>query len=213
MNDMTEKLTGLSVSAFADTMGSDAPAPGGGSASALAEGLGAALVMMVCALTEGKEKYRDCEAKAKEIRLEAEQLKQSLIEAVDTDTQAFDIVSAAYKMPKETEAEKAARSEAIQKGLAVCIESPLGMMRRGLKVLQLAEKLAGGFNTSCASDLGVAVLMTRAGIEGAWMNVRINLGSLKDKERAAAFEAEAREILEEAIPKAEALCGKIGQML
>ena len=181
---MAEKLIEYDVKKFADVMASDAPAPGGGSASALAGALGSALVSMVCALTQGREKYKDFEEETAAVQAEAQALKEQLLLAVDTDTEAFNAVSAAFGMPKATDEEKAARSQAIQAGMVLCIESPLAMMRKSLEVLHLADRVVKGFNTSSASDLGVGVLLVRAGLYGAWLNVKINIGSMKDKELA-----------------------------
>ena len=213
MKEATGKLMQMQVDTFAEVLGSDAPAPGGGSAAALAGVLGAALVSMVCALTQGKEKYKDSEELVQTVQAEATRLRLTLTEAVDRDTAAFEKVSAAFGMPKSTEEEKQRRSQAIQDGLIACIESPLGIMRCGLDVLKLAERLHGRYNSSCASDLGVGVLLVRAGVQGAWLNVRINLGSLKDREKAASYEEEARGILEEAAALAETSCRAVEAIL
>ena len=210
---MATKLIEMDVKQFADVMGSDAPAPGGGSASALAGALGASLVSMVCALTQGREKYKEYEEETAAVMAEAQTLKDQLLDAVDSDTDAFNAVSAAFGMPKATDEEKAARSKAIQDGMVLCIESPLAMMHKSLDVLHLAQRVVAGFNTSSASDLGVGVLLVRAGLCGAWLNVKINLGSLKDKEKAAAYEAEAKGILEEATALADSLYNTVEQML
>jgi len=210
---MATKLIEMDVKQFADVMASDAPAPGGGSASALAGALGAALVSMVCALTQGREKYKEYEEETAAVMADAQALKDQLLDAVDSDTDAFNAVSAAFGMPKSTDEEKAARSKAIQDRMVLCIESPLAMMHKSLDVLHLAQRVVAGFNTSSASDLGVGVLLVRAGLYGAWLNVKINLGSLKDKEKAAAYEAEAKGILEEATALADSLYDTIEQML
>lgn len=210
---MATKLIEMDVKQFADVMASDAPAPGGGSASALAGALGASLVSMVCALTQGREKYKEYEEETAAVMADAQALKDQLLDAVDSDTDAFNAVSAAFGMPKATDEEKAARSKAIQEGMVLCIESPLAMMHKSLDVLHLAQRVVAGFNTSSASDLGVGVLLVRAGLYGAWLNVKINLGSLKDKEKAAAYEAEAKRILEEATALADSLYSTVEQML
>jgi formiminotetrahydrofolate cyclodeaminase len=210
---MAEKLIEYDVKKFADVMASDAPAPGGGSASALAGALGSALVSMVCALTQGREKYKEYEEETAAVMAAAQTLKDQLLEAVDSDTDAFNAVSAAFGMPKSTDEEKAARSKAIQEGMILCIESPLAMMHKSLDVLHLAQRVAAGFNTSSASDLGVGVLLVKAGLHGAWLNVKINLGSLKDKEKAVAYEEEAKGILQEASALADSLYEKIEEML
>jgi len=210
---MAEKLTDMTITGFAEVLASDAPAPGGGSAAALSGALGAALSSMVANLTIGKEKYAADEAEVLAAREKAAALKEDLLEAVDRDTRAFNTVSAAFGMPKETEEEKAARSRAIQEGLSVCIESPLLIMDLTLEGLQLAKGLLGHFNESAASDLGVSALMLRAGLLGAWLNVKINLGSLKDREKAAAYEAKARAVLDEALPLAEGIYEEIEKSL
>ena len=210
---MAEKLTDMTITGFAEVLASDAPAPGGGSAAALSGALGAALSSMVANLTIGKEKYAADEAEVLAAREKAAALKEDLLEAVDRDTRAFNTVSAAFGMPKETEEEKAARSRAIQEGLSVCIESPLLIMELTLEGLQLAKGLFGHFNESAASDLGVSALMLRAGLLGAWLNVKINLGSLKDREKAAAYEAKARTVLDEALPLAEGIYEEIEKSL
>lgn len=205
----TEKLTALTVESFADVMASDAPAPGGGSASALSVSLGAALLSMVCAMTKGKEKYKEYEALAEETEAAAQQIKAAMVAAVDSDTDAFNAVSAAFGMPKATDEEKAARSRAIQEGLVGCIKSPLAMMEQSLAVLRLAAGMIGKYNINCASDLGVGVQLVKAGLTGAWLNVKINLGSLKDKEKAAAYEQKAKAVLEEAMTLADKLAEEI----
>ena len=207
------KLAGVRGREFADLVASDAPAPGGGSAAALYGAVGAALAAMAAGLTRGRKKYAEFEEHAAKTEEKAGELKVKLLDVMDRDTEAFLDVSSAFGMPKATDEEKAARSAAIQAGLVGCIESPLAMMKHALEVLRLAEQVIGGFNTSSASDLGVGVLLVRAGLSGAWLNVKINLGSLKDREKAAAYEAEARALLDEALPLADDLYRQIEQML
>ncbi|MBR0026085.1 MAG: cyclodeaminase/cyclohydrolase family protein, partial [Clostridia bacterium] len=108
------KLAELRVDEFASILASDAPAPGGGSAAALEGALGAALTAMVCSLTVGKKKYADYQELAEATQKKAGELKDRFIDVMDRDTEAFNIVSAAFGMPKETDEEKAARSAAIQ---------------------------------------------------------------------------------------------------
>ena len=203
------KLVDLAICDFSDVLASDAPAPGGGSCAALAGVLGTALSSMVAELTAGNKKYAEYEETARAAAKEAAALREKLTDAVDKDTEAFNIVSAAFGMPKETEEEKAARSLAIQEGLAACIESPLSIMELCRDGVLLVKGMMGRFNESAASDLGVAALMLRTGLLGAWLNVKINLGSLKDKEKAAAYEEKARAILSEALPAAEEIYKEI----
>ena len=205
------ELVNMNLDGFSLELASGSPAPGGGSVSALAAALGAALTAMVCSLTSDSRKYAAFREEAETIREQAMALRTQLLKAVDRDTEAFLLISRAYSMPKETAEEKKLRSAAIQEGLLACIESPLSIMETSLKALHLAEGLLQGFNRSAASDLGVSVLMLKAGLQGAWLNVRINLGSLKDPEAREAFSERARLILEEALPLSERMLDEIGR--
>ena len=173
-------LKEMTVEGFLDTLASDAPAPGGGSAAALSGALGAALVSMVCELTRGKEKYAQHEALATETGCKAKTLMSSLMECVQKDTSAFDGVIAALKMPKGTDGEKAARSDAIQAAYKVAIASPEEIAEQCLEVMRLAKGMLHKCNANAASDLSVAALSAQAGLLGALENVAINLPSIKD---------------------------------
>jgi formiminotetrahydrofolate cyclodeaminase len=172
-------LVKLTVEEFCKELGSNSPAPGGGSVAALSGALGAELVAMVCGLSIGKkdlEPFNDLLAGALQ---RAQDLSKSLLRRVDLDTEAFNAVMAAFKMPKQTDAEKTQRSEAIQKGYIEAIQSPLGTARECREVLTIAESLIGKSNPNALSDLGVAAQQAYAGLEGAIMNVRINIPALK----------------------------------
>ena len=158
------KLVDLTVSEFVETLGSDAPAPGGGSAAALAATMGISLTKMVCELTIGKKKYAEFEEEMKEVFEETKTLQTSLLRAIDEDTEAFNAVSAVFSMPKETEDEKAARRAAMQKALEGAAESPFNMMSIMLEALKVTQRAIGKSNTNAASDLGVAALNLKAGI-------------------------------------------------
>lgn len=207
------QLTDMTITEFSALLGSEAPAPGGGSTAALAGALGAALSAMVAALTFTKKKYAADHELAHEVFDKASALKGELLVAIDKDTEAFNMVSAAFALPKATDEEKKARSAAIQNALVACTESPLAIMRLSAEAIKLACKLSGHFNTSAASDLGVSALMIRSGLLGAWLNVLINIGSLKDTEKAAAYKAEGEAILAEAIPLADNLYKTIEESL
>ena len=169
-----KKLAELTTAEFVDLLASDAPAPGGGSAAALEGALGAALSAMVCGLTtvgKSKEKYADYQEFVIESQKKLTELKVAFVDVMDRDTEAFNA----------TDEEKAARSAAIQKGLEGCTATPFEMMELSCKALEMTHELLGKTNDSAASDLGVAALSLRAGIQGAWLNVLINIGSLKNK--------------------------------
>ncbi len=197
------KLAELKTAGFVDLLASDAPAPGGGSAAALEGALGAALTAMVCGLTVGKKKYAEFQELAEEAQKKATDLKARFVDVMDRDTEAFNVVSAAFGMPKETDEEKAARSAAIQKGLEGCTKTPFEMMELAVETLELTASILGKSNDSAASDLGVSALSLRAAVQGAWLNVLINIGSLKNKELAADYQAKGEALLAKALPLAD----------
>ena len=200
------KLAEMTVTGFADTVASDAPAPGGGSCAALYGSIGAALTAMVGGLTQGRKHAAEVEKKGNE-------LKTRLLDVMDRDTEAFNVVSAAFGMPKATDEEKAARSAAIQEGLKGCTKTPMEMMELIDETLTLAQSLLGRFNDTSASDLGVAFLSLKAGIQGAWLNVLINVGSLKDQEFAAEYRAKGEALLAHALPLADECYAEIVKLI
>ena len=197
------KLAELKTAEFVDLLASDAPAPGGGSAAALEGALGAALTAMVCGLTVGKKKYAEFQELAEEAQKKATDLKARFVDVMDRDTEAFNVVSAAFGMPKATDEEKAARSAAIQKGLEGCTKTPFEMMELAVETLELTASILGKSNDSAASDLGVSALSLRAAIQGAWLNVLINIGSLKNKELAEDYRTKGEALLAKALPLAD----------
>lgn len=203
------KLAEMTVTQFADVLASDAPAPGGGSVAALEGALGAALTAMVCTLTEGKKQYADHRDFVLEVQAKASALQAKFIDVMDRDTEAFMVVSRAFSMPKATDEEKTARSAAIQKGLVGCTETPFEMMNLAAEAIALTESLLGRFNESAASDLGVAALSLRAAVQGAWLNVLINIGSLKDKELAERYRVEGEELVKTVLIGADRVYEKV----
>lgn len=203
------KLIDMQVKEYLDILISDEPAPGGGSVSALAGAQGAALMSMVCDLTLMKKKYADVHGMCEELKAEAGELYRKLSEAIDRDTDAYNLVAAAFKMPKESDEDKAARKKAIADGTLEATKVPFSVMQLGMQGLEIADKLYGHFNTNCASDYGVGVLNFMACIKGAWLNVKINLPGVRDEDFAAACEAEGREIMARGEEIAKKLYGEI----
>ena len=193
------KLAEMTVTQFADVLASDAPAPGGGSTAALAGALGAALTAMVCRLTEGRKKYEEYQDHILEVKEKATALQAKFIDVMDRDTEAFMVISNAYGMPKATDEEKAARSAAIQAGLVKSTETPMEMMELSAETIALTESLLGKFNTASASDLGVGALTLRTAVQGAWLNVLINIGSLKDKELAESYRVKGQSLVDQVV--------------
>ena len=207
------KLTEMTIPAFAKLLGSDAPAPGGGSAAALSGALGAALTTMVAALTTGKEKYAEHETLMQEILTKGAKLREQLVDVIDRDTQAFNGVSAVFAMPKETDEQKAARKAAMQDALKACTLTPYEMMECSLAALELTEKALGRSNTNALSDLGVAALSLKAAIQGAWLNILINIGGIRDEAFVAKYRTEGQAILDKALPLADKIYADVvGQL-
>lgn len=181
------KLIDLKVKEYLDILRSDEPAPGGGSVSALAGAQGAALMGMVCDLTTSKEKYAEHHEVCKVAKVKADLLYKGFAEGVDRDTEAYNLVSAAFKMPKETDEEKAARKKAIADGTLEATKIPFSVMKMADEGLELAQEMMGHTNPNTASDFGVAILNLMACMKGAWLNVKINLPGVKDEALAKEY--------------------------
>ena len=203
------KLAEMTVTQFADVLASEAPAPGGGSTAALEGALGAALTAMVCRLTEGRKKYEEHQAFVLEVKEKATRLQAQFIDVMDRDTEAFMVISNAYGMPKTTDEEKAARSAAIQAGLVKSTETPMEMMELSAETIALTESLLGKFNTASASDLGVGALTLRTAVQGAWLNVLINIGSLKDKDLAESYRAKGQALVDQVVAAADRVYAEV----
>ena len=203
------KLAEMTVTQFADVLASEAPAPGGGSTAALEGALGAALTAMVCRLTEGRKKYEEHQEFVLEVKEKATALQAQFLDVMDRDTEAFMVISNAYGMPKTTDEEKAARSAAIQAGLVKSTETPMEMMELAAQTIALTESLLGRFNTASASDLGVGALSLRAAVQGAWLNVLINIGSLKDQELAESYRTKGQALVDQVVAGADRIYAEV----
>jgi methenyltetrahydrofolate cyclohydrolase len=190
-------LIKMTCTDFIEELASDSPAPGGGSVSALAGSLGASLASMVASLTIGKEKFKDQEEKMQDALKKARELKDQLKYLIDEDTESFNRVMAAFRMPKSTDEEKKARSQAIQEAVKHAAQIPMQVAEASLEVLKLTQIMVDEGNPNALSDGGVGALMALAGIQGALFNVKINLGSIKDQEFIVEMEKKTESILNE----------------
>lgn len=181
------------LAGFMEELSSSNPTPGGGSVSALAGVSGASLLEMVCNLTIGKEKYKEFEADLIKTREEIQSLKTRLFSLIEEDAKSFDGVMAAFKMPKGTDEEKKARSEAIQNATKEATKIPLETAKNCLRILELCMESVEKVNPNAISDLGVSTLMSHSGLEGASLNVLINTPSIKDQ----AFKEDSEKTLNE----------------
>ena len=168
------------LAGFLEELASGAATPGGGSASALAGALAAGLVAMVARNTAGNAAFADRARSLEETAAEADGLRRRLEEQVDADAAAFELVMEAFRLPKETPEQKAERSRMIQAGYRAAVEPPLLVCRHALRVLELAALAAEQGNPNAVSDSGVAALLAGSALDGAALNVEINLGSITD---------------------------------
>jgi formiminotetrahydrofolate cyclodeaminase len=197
------RLSEMTIDRFAGELASDSPAPGGGSAAALAGSLAAALCAMAARLTLGRDKYRDAFAEMDIMREKADALTVRLLEQVDEDTAAYNKVMAAYRLPKVSDEEKAARSLAIQTAVKEAALAPLETLRRVGEIVDLARLAIEKGNRNCITDAGVAAQFIRAAANGAVYNVRVNLSSIKDEEFRGRLAAETDEILARTLSEVE----------
>ena len=170
------------VSEFLDMLASRDPTPGGGSGAALGGALAAALVSMVCNLTIGKKGYEDAEEQMRDILAQSEALRAELPELLEADTQVYGRVMAAYRLPRKTDEDKAARRQAIQEALREASEVPLAIADRCAQVVDLALPAAEHGNNWAVSDAGVGALLAEACMHAALLNVSINMASIQDAE-------------------------------
>jgi len=204
-------LMSMTVQRFADEVSTESPAPGGGSVAALMGSLGAALATMVANLTVGKKGYEEAWEELGAMAGRGQAVKDRLSRAVDEDTEAFNRVMEAVRLPKGTPDQQAERARAIEAANRTAAEVPLQTARLCLEAIALADKAAELGNRNSASDAGVAALAARAGAEGAALNVRINLAGIADagfkaraSEEVAAIEADARRLCEAVLARVAA---------
>jgi methenyltetrahydrofolate cyclohydrolase len=207
------QIKDTAIEPFLDQLASSAATPGGGSAAAIIGAMGAALVSMVCNLTIGKKKYADVEIEMKDVLAQTEALRKKLTAMIQDDVKAFDAVMGAYGMPKETDAEKAARDKAIQSALKLATDVPLACAYAAREVIDLAAIASAKGNLNVISDAGVGVLAGYAALRSAALNVFTNARMITDKTFAEAKLKELNQLLagaEDATEKAYAVVkGKV----
>jgi len=186
------KLVELKISDFINEVDSKSPAPGGGSVAALSGSLSSSLARMVCHLTVGKKKFKALEDDIQSLVFDAmrslEELKDVFTELVDKDTEAFNQIMEAFKLPKETEEQKLFRSRKIEEATIVAIEVPKEVAENGRNVLQSLQILMQYGNKNCLSDLGVSALLLHTTIIGAVMNMKINLPGISDDAQKVSYQ-------------------------
>ena len=192
-------MKNMTIQEFAMQTASNEPVPGGGSISALAGSLAAALTEMVAGLTIGKKKYADVEEEMKEAVEPMKAVCAQLLDDIKRDSESFDQYMQALTLPKETEEEKAARTEAMQNGLKAAVEVPLSVAKVACGILPYAETMVVKGNKTAVTDALVATMMARTAVLGAGFNVKINLESIKDQEYVDRIGKEVTELEKQAI--------------
>ncbi len=198
-------LASMTVARFVDEVSTESPAPGGGSVAALSGSLGAALAAMVANLTIGKKGYEAAWDDLRSVAEEGQWLKARLVRAIDEDTEAFNAVMDALRLPKSTPDEQAERDRATADAYRRAANVPLETARLCLEAMRLSQKVAETGNRNSASDAGVAALTARAGVEGAALNVLINLASMTDER----FKDQCRRQVDGLVADARRLCDAV----
>src|SRR5947207_4897379 len=193
-SDSKKSLLKMNLREFCNETLSDSPAPGGGSVAALMGALGASLGGMVANLSAGKRGWDDKLEYFSQWAVKAQQLKDELLRLVDEDTVAFNKVMAAFALPKQSVEEKAARTAAVESATKYAAEIPLKVMETAAKSYELLAEMAEKGNPNSISDVGVGICATRAGIDGAALNVRINLAALKDEKFKSDLQKKVRKL-------------------
>ena len=199
-----QQMKKMTIEEFTKVLSSAEPVPGGGGAAGLAAALGMSLGNMVLALTSGKKKYAGYQPEIDECMVKAGELTESLLLSTDRDAEAFEPLSKAYSMPKDTEEEKRVRDEVMEEALKSASEAPLEQMRLILDSMMLIERISRIGSRLAISDAGAAIQLALAGLKASSLNVYINTKMMKDEmtakemnERAGTMTAEAERIYEE----------------
>lgn len=192
---MADPLATQSIGGFLADLASSAPTPGGGSVAALSGAMAAGLVSMVCALTIGKKPYAEFDAELRGVREQSEALRAELQRLADDDIAVFSRLSAAYKLPRTTDADAATRQAAIQHVTRQAAEVPLQVARAAAALLPLCTSVTNRCSRMIVSDIGVAAALAHATVQSALMNVEINLAALEDQRYVREIRAQIEDLL------------------
>jgi formiminotetrahydrofolate cyclodeaminase len=212
-----DEMKKMTIEGFMNELASNSPAPGGGSVSALSSSLAASLASMVLNLTVGKKVYMgyddDTKKKIDDAIPQVNALKDKFMSFMDEDTKAFNEVMAAFKLPKDTDEEKAKKSRQIQEATIKATEVPLNVARNTMKIFEYLELAATYGNPNALSDAGVGALLALTGLEGAILNVKINLPGIKDEGYVTEVTKEISELTELGRSRKELIVGMVNSKL
>ena len=212
-DDSKKKLVDMTCTGFANETASESPAPGGGSISAYMGALGASLATMVANLSSHKPGWDDRWEEFSQVAEKGQKLKDELLDLVDEDTNAFNKIMEALQMPKKTDAEKAARMEALELASQYATQVPFKTMTVAFKAFEVVEAMVKNGNPASVSDAGVGALCCRSAVMGAYLNVKINAAGLKDRAFADNIVAEGAKIEAEAIAKEAEILVEVNKII
>ena len=212
-DDSKKKLVDMTCTGFANETASESPAPGGGSISAYMGALGASLATMVANLSSHKPGWDDRWEEFSHVAEKGQKLKDELLDLVDEDTNAFNKIMEALQMPKKTDAEKAARMEALELASQYATQVPFKTMNVAFKAFEVVEAMVKNGNPASVSDAGVGALCCRSAVMGAYLNVKINAAGLKDRAFADNIVAEGAKIEAEAIAKEAEILVEVNKII
>jgi methenyltetrahydrofolate cyclohydrolase len=187
-------MKNLSLEQFTQDTASDSPVPGGGSIAAVCGALASALTGMVANLTVGKKKYAEVEDEMKDIAKKSEEIRLQMLDFIEKDSQAFNLVMEAFKLPKETEEEKNVRTQAIQDGFKVAANVPYEIAEMAYRILSLSESVVKYGNSNAVTDGLVSAMTARTAVLSALLNVKINLDSIKDEDYVSAMKEKVKRL-------------------
>lgn len=206
-------LADLTVKDFLNKVAANDPVPGGGSIAALNGALASALATMVTRLTLGKKGYEVSEEVMQHAQTITVRFLDEFVVLIDKDSEAYNEVFACFKLPKNSDEEKAARSAAIQEATKHAAMVPMEVAGKALEIMPVIADIARLGNQNAITDACVAMMAARSAVLGALLNVRINLGSLKDKELAGRLQAEADSMEQKAYQREKELLDAVNQDL
>ena len=202
-------LVDLTIKEYLERTASNTAVPGGGSGAALSAAVAASLVEMVARLTIGKKGFEEVEAQMKKIAKQASESRNKLTEQIDRDSNAYNQVMTAFKLPRKTEADKRFRSEAIQSGLKQAALVPLGVAQDAIEIIELARKVVAKGNRNAVTDGAVGAMMARTAAIGALFNVKINLGAITDSDFVSKVSAQVAQLEEDIMIKEKEILARI----
>jgi formiminotetrahydrofolate cyclodeaminase len=200
------------IRSFVAKAASNSPTPGGGSVAALVAALGASMTSMVSNLTQGA-KFAELEAEMKAVADNMSAAIREMEQLLEEDMASFDRYMAALKLPKDTDEQKAARSQALQEAAVNATLVPMRLAKLCLDSLRTSQKIAETANKNVISDLGIAALLLESAAQSALLTVEMNLPGLKDQAKKSAFEAERKQIADEITPLKDAIVTTVRQRL